>query len=98
MWTPQDHGDYDGLKGFAVSGADGEPVGTIVEVLHPQPDSLPGFGGHQFLVRGNGADGPLGTEAVYVPEAAIAAVHEGRVVLTVAAGGVRDQGWPTERG
>ena len=97
-WTPEDHGDYDGLKGFTVVGADGSPVGTVVEVLHPQPDPLPGFGGHQLLVRGNEPDGPPGVDAVYVPEAAISAVEEGRIVLGVPAGRLGEQEWPTERG
>lgn len=95
MWTPQDEADYDGLKGSRVDTADGVGLGTVVEVLHPQPDHLPGMGGYLLLVRPESGS-PL-TAATYVPDAAIASVTAGQVTLTQTAAEVATQPWATEQ-
>ncbi len=96
MWTPQDEADYDGMKGSRVVTADGVPLGTIVEVLHPQPDHLPGIGGHLLLVRPDAAGSPL-SAPTYVPDAAISAVVAGQVTLAQAAAEIPAQPWTTEQ-
>lgn len=95
MWTPQDEADYDGMKGSRVVTADGVELGTVVEVLHPQPDHMPGMGGHLLLVRPAAAGGPL-TTATYLPEAAISAVTAGQVTINQSAAEVPAQPWATE--
>ncbi len=96
MWTPQDEADYDGMKGSSVVTADGVALGTVVEVLHPQPDHLPGMGGYLLLVRPAAAGGPL-TAATYVPDAAISAVTAGQVTLSQTAAEIPAQPWATEQ-
>ena len=95
MWTPQDEADYDGMKGSRVVTADGIELGTVVGVLHPQPDHAPGIGGHLLLVRPVASGGPL-TMATYLPEAAIAAVSAGQITITQTAAEVPAQPWATE--
>jgi hypothetical protein len=95
MWTPQDEADYDGMKGSEVVTADGVTLGPIVEVLHPQPDRMPGIGGYLLLVR-PGPGSPL-TAATYVPDTAISAVTEGQVTISQTAAEVPTQPWPTEQ-
>jgi hypothetical protein len=95
MWTPQDEADYDGMKGSHVVTADGVTLGTVVEVLHPQPDHLPGMGGYLLLVRPD-AGSPL-SAPTYVPDAAISAVTADQVTLTQTAAELPSQPWATER-
>ena len=96
MWTPQDEADYDGMKGSSVVTADGVTLGTVVEVLHPQPDHLPGMGGNLLLVRPDAAGGPL-PAATYVPDAAISAVTAGQVTVSQTATEIPAQHWATEQ-
>lgn len=95
MWTPQDEADYDGMKGSRVVTADGVELGTVVEVLHPQPDHMPGLGGHLLLVRPASADGPL-TATTYLPQAAISAVTAGQITIVQTAAEIPSQPWATE--
>jgi hypothetical protein len=95
MWTPQDEADYDGLKGSQVVTADGVALGPIVEVLHPQPDRMPGIGGYLLLVR-PGSGSPL-TAATYVPDTAISAVAENQVTIMQTAAQLPAQPWATEQ-
>lgn len=96
MWTPQDEADYDGMKGSLVETADGVALGTVVEVLHPQPDRMPGIGGYVLLVRPAAAGGPL-TATTYVPDTAISAVVAGQVIISQTAAEVPAQPWATEQ-
>lgn len=96
MWTPQDEADYDGMKGSDVVSADDVELGTVIEVLHPRPDHLPGMGGYLLLVR-PGSGSPLAAET-YVPDAAISGVAAGRVTLAQTAAELPAQPWATEQG
>jgi hypothetical protein len=96
MWTPQDEADYDGMKGSSVVSADGVALGTVVEVLRPQPAHLPGLsGGHMLLVR-PGPGSPLAAET-YVPDTAISGMTAGQVTIAQTAAEVPVQPWSTER-
>ncbi len=96
MWTPQDEADYDGMKGSQVVTADGVALGPIVEVLHPQPDHMPGLGGGYLLLVRPGTGSPL-TAATYVPVAAISSVIADQVTITQTAAELPSQPWATEQ-
>ena len=96
MLTPQDEADYDGMKGSRVVTTDGVSLGTVAEVLHPQPDPMPGIGGYLLLVRPDPAGSPL-SAPTYVPDAAISAVIAGQVTLSQTAAEIPAQPWTTEQ-
>src|SRR6266511_3460048 len=97
MWSPTTHADYDVLKGMDVYSADGEQVGTVKQVFHPEGDFATTRGRHVFLLD----PGVLkewfgGFSDVYLPEAAIVDVTPDRVDLTFTKDQVKDQGWTTK--
>jgi hypothetical protein len=95
-WTPMTHAEYDLLKGAAVVSADGENVGSIAEVFHPDMEMPAARGRHYFLLGpGLLKDWFGGCEQVYLPEAAIRSVSADRVVLDLTAEQVkqRSKGW-----
>lgn len=96
MWTPQDEADYDGMKDSQIVTADGVALGQIVEVLHPQPDRMPGISGGYLLLVRPGAGSPLAA-ATYVPNTAISAVTANQVTITQTAAEVPAQPWATEQ-
>ena len=92
-WTPMTHGDYDLLKGTAVFSADGEKIGTINEILHPNQEMPAARGKHHFLLDpGLIKDWFGGFEQVYLPEAAIVEVAQDRVTLNLTAEQVKQRG------
>jgi hypothetical protein len=93
-WTPTTHADYDHLKGRAVFSADGEKLGSIDAIFHPEAPMPEARGGHVFLVK----PGMLkswfgGGEEFYVPETAISDVAEDAVTLSYAKERLEAQGW-----
>lgn len=49
-WNPTTHGDYDGLKGRDVFSRDGEKLGSIDAVFHPDQQMPAARGHHYFLL------------------------------------------------
>jgi len=91
--TPSPNGDYEAFKGREVVTADGQKIGTIEAVLHPLIETTPARSGHFFLVMPGFLQSLFGTDAVYIPETAIAAVDDDRVTLAVATDQLATQGW-----
>jgi hypothetical protein len=92
-WTPMTHGDYDLLKGRAVFSADGEKIGIISEILHPNLEMPAARGKHYFLLDpGLIKDWFGGFEQVYLPESAIVEVAQDRVTLNRTAEQVKQRG------
>jgi len=96
-WRPMTHTDYDVLKGKDVYSADGEKVGTIKKVFHPDADMPAARGRHMFLLDpGLMKEWFGGFSDVYLPEAAIADVAEDRVTVTYTKDQIKGQGWTTK--
>ena len=87
-WHPLSHEDYGVMPGKDVSSRDGEKVGTIKEVRHPETEFPRSRGQHFFLLDpGVLRDWFGGFDKVYLPESAIDSVTEDRVVLNL----IKDQ-------
>ena len=83
-WTPTTHADYDALKGRDVISADGEKVGSISEILHPNMEMPQARGRHYFLLDpGLLKDWFGGLDKAYLPEASIDQISPDRVVLNL---------------
>lgn len=95
-WTPQTHADYDALKGCPVFSSDGEQVGTVAAVFHPQAAMPAARGGHYFAVKPGMLKSLFGADEVYVPETAIRTIADGKVVLGFAKAALQDQNWTTK--
>ena len=98
-WNPMTHTDYDLLKGQAVFSADGQDVGSIAGIFHPDMDMPAARGRHYFLLDpGLIKDWFGGFDQVYLPESAIESASPDRVVLNMTADQVkqRSQEWTRE--
>ncbi len=91
-WTPTSHADYDALTGRAVVSADGEQLGTIGTVFHPDLEMPAARGKHYFQIEpGLFKDWFGGMDTVYLPEAAIDAVSSERITLNLPAEQVKQR-------
>ena len=92
-WNPMTHSDYDTLKGKDVFSADGEKVGSISQVLHPNADMPVARGRHFFLLDpGLMKDWFGGFNQVYLPESAINDVGSDRISLNLTAEQIKQRG------
>src|SRR5688500_1402835 len=98
-WNPMTHADYDTLKGKDVFSTDGEKVGSISEILHPNMDMPAARGRHFFLLDpGLMKDWFGGFDQVYLPESTLDEVRSDRVLLNLTAEQVKQRGteWTTQ--
>ena len=98
-WTPTTHTDYDVLKGKDVFSADGEKVGSVSQILHPNMDMPAARGRHFFLLDpGLMKDWFGGFNQVYLPESAIREVGPDRISLELTADQIKQRGnqWTQE--
>jgi hypothetical protein len=98
-WTPMTHTDYDLLQGREVFSANGERVGSIAGIFHPNMDMPAARGRHYFLLDpGLIKDWFGGFDQVYLPESAIEMVSPDRVVLNLNSEQIKQRGtqWTTE--
>jgi hypothetical protein len=92
-WHPTTHADYETLKGYEVFSADGESVGSITEIFHPNMDIPAARGRHFFLLDpGLIKDWFGGSDQVYLPEAVIESVTPDRVSLNLTAEQIKQRG------
>lgn len=92
-WNPLTHTDYDLLTGKAVISADGQKVGSITSVLHPNQEMPAARGRHYFLLDpGLIKDWFQGFDQVYLPESAIADVGSDQVTLNLSADQIKQRG------
>jgi hypothetical protein len=93
------HADYDQLKGKTVVSANGEDVGSIGQIFHPNQDMPAERGQHYFLLNpGLMKDWFGGCDKVYLPESAIAQVSAKQVTLNLISQQIKQRGteWTTE--
>jgi hypothetical protein len=93
------HADYDMLKGTDVFSADGEKVGSISEILHPNMDMPAARGRHFFLLDpGLMKDWFGGFDQVYLPESTLDDVTSKQITLNLTADQIKQRGneWTTE--
>ncbi len=92
-WSPPTHEDYERLADKDVYSSDGEKIGSIVSVFHPEGESAERVGNHCLAVMPGVLKNLLGADVAYVPETAIQNVDADRVVLNVPSDCLADQGW-----
>ena len=98
-WNPTTPADYDTLKGKDVFSADGEKVGSIAEILHPNMDMPSARGRHFFLLDpGLMKEWFGGFSQVYLPESTVDEVRSDRITLTLTAEQIKQRGteWTVE--
>ncbi len=95
-WTPTTHADYDALKGRDVVSSDGQKVGTIDAIFHPNQAISAAIGNHYFLVKPGTLQNLFGAEEVYVPETAITEVTPQQIQLAFPKDQLQSQGWTTK--
>lgn len=94
VWSPLTFTDYDVLTNKDVYSSDGEKVGTVKRVYHPEGDFAASRGRHFFLLDpGLMKEWFGGFSDVYLPESAIEAVSEDRVTVSYTKGQIKNQGW-----
>jgi hypothetical protein len=91
-WSPTTHADYDALKGREVFSTDGEQLGTIGTIFHPDL-AMPAARGKHYLQIEPGLvkDWFGGMDTVYLPESAIDAVSPDRIALNLTAAQVKQR-------
>ena len=96
-WMPTSHGDYDLLKGKDVYSVDGEKVGTVTQIYHPEGNFGVTRGRHFFLLDpGILKDWFGGFDQVYLPETAITNVTQDRIEVSFSKDQIKGQGWTTK--
>jgi hypothetical protein len=93
------HTDYDTLKGKPVVSANGESVGSINQIFHPNQDMPAARGRHYFLLEpGLMKDWFGGFDTVYLPESVIDQVGADQVTLNLTSEQIKQRGkeWTTE--
>ncbi|HEV2108303.1 MAG TPA: PRC-barrel domain-containing protein [Thermomicrobiales bacterium] len=95
-WMPTTHADYDALKGRDVVSSDGQKVGTIEAIFHPNQDLAVARGNHYFLVKPGMVQNLFGGEEVYVPETALTEVTPEQIQLAYPKDQLQSQAWTTK--
>lgn len=92
-WSPETHEDYARLANKDVYSSDGEKIGSVAAVFHPEGEGATAVGNHCLAVMPGVLRNLLGADVAYVPETAIQGVEGDKVVLNVPADCLADQGW-----
>ena len=93
-FTPAGHQDYDALIGRDVFTRDGEKVGTLKTVFHPNLDFEQSRGRHYFLLEpGLMKDWFGGLDETYIPENAISGTTGEGVYLNLSEDEIKQQRW-----
>src|SRR5688500_17780551 len=91
-WSPRTHEGYEHLADKEVVSSDGEKIGKVTAVLHPEGEATTAIGEHCLAVMPGVLRNLLGADVAYVPERAIRDVDAERVILNVASDCIADQG------
>jgi hypothetical protein len=93
-WNPLSHEDYGLVPGKDVYSQDGEKVGSVKEVWHPETEFPASRGQHYFLLDpGLLKDWFGGYDKIYLPESAVASVTTDRVVVNQTKDQIKQGGW-----
>lgn len=89
-WPPETKEDYGRIKGFGVYGSDGEKLGIVDQVMHPDfPDFEQARGNYVFVIKTGLLAKTVGlgmlSPNIYVPEEAVQEADNGRLVLNMTA-------------
>jgi hypothetical protein len=93
-WKPANDADYDLLKGQDIISRDGQALGRISAVLHPEHSTTPGEGGHFFRFQPGALKSWFGDlDEAYLPESTIADVTEAGVLVDLTEEQIRQRRW-----
>jgi len=100
-WVPETEDDYDRLKGLQVVTRDGQSLGRISNIVHPNHSATDGEGGHFFLFQpANRKEWFGGLDDAYLPESALSGVSDQGVLIDMSEDEIRQRRWdlPTTEG
>jgi hypothetical protein len=93
-FAPASHSDYDVLKDMDVFTSDGEKVGKITSIYHPNMDIEQARGRHYFLLDpGKMKDWFGGLDKTYLPETAIQGMSENGIFLNLTENEIKNRTW-----
>jgi hypothetical protein len=93
-WNPLSHEDYGLIPGKDVYSRDGEKIGSVKEVWHPDTDFPASRGQHYFMLDpGLIKDWFGGFDKVYLPESAVESVTADRIVVNLTKDQFKQAGW-----
>jgi len=94
QWTPTTDADYELLKGKEIISREGEKLGTISEIIHPDHATNPGDGGHFFLFDPGMVKSWFGgLEEAYLPESTIFSVTDEGVMIGLTEEQIKQRRW-----
>ena len=99
QWMPASDTDYELLKGKDIFSRDGEKLGTISQVIHPDHSVAHGEGGHFFLFDPGLLKSWFGElDQAYLPEATIYSVTDEGVFINLTEEQIKQRQWdhPTD--
>lgn len=99
QWMPASDTDYELLKGKDVITHEGDKLGTISEIIHPDHSVAPGEKGHFFKFDpGLLKDWFGGLDQAYLPEATIYSVTDEGVFINLTEEQIKQRQWdhPTD--
>lgn len=100
-WTPDTESDYERLKGMQVVSKDGDRLGRVSHIIHPNHGATEGEGGHFFLFQPEQQKEWFGgLDEAYLPESALAGVTDVGVLIDMTEAEIRQRRWdlPTAEG
>jgi sporulation protein YlmC with PRC-barrel domain len=96
-WLPATHKDYDRLEGKDVYTRDGEKLGSVKSVYHPDEDLPLVFGDHAILIDTRKRKKWFNDlDEVYLPETDVVGIGHDRIMLGFTAQHVQDKDWFSE--
>jgi hypothetical protein len=94
LWKPMTIEDYGLIPGKDVYSRDGEKVGSITEVWHPETNFPASRGQHYFLLDPGLLKGWFGGfDKVYLPESAVESVSSDQVVVNLTKDQIKQASW-----
>ena len=93
-FTPASHADYDALVGLDVMSNEGQKVGTVKKMFHPEGEFAQSVGRHYFLLEpGLLKDWFGGLDESYIPETAISGVTTDGLMLSLTEDEIKSGRW-----
>lgn len=98
VWPPQTRAGYGRIRGLAVYSSDGEKVGIVKRVMHPDIDEFEQARGKYIFIVNIGLLARLPGisrfgQQIYVPESAIQSVADDHLVLNATVADIHNQEW-----
>ena len=93
-WNPLSHRDYELMAGKDVFSRDGEKVGFVKEVWHPDAEFPTSHGQHFFLLDADLLKDPFeSSDRIYLPESAVDQVTTDHIAVNLTKDEIKRASW-----